>query len=89
MTQRTEEPAGGSSRKDVRFRPGSLHLSMTRRLWVLGASFVASRQFTRLESHQLADDSSQGTPAICSAAICPYQFMMNSCCQQLQNTVSG
>jgi len=40
-----------------------LRFSTTGRPAALGACYVASWQLPRLDSHQLADDSLQGTPA--------------------------
>ena len=40
-----------------------LRFSTTGRPGALGACYVASWQLPRLDSHQLADDSFQGTPA--------------------------
>jgi len=45
-----------------------LRFSTTGRPGALGACYVASWQLPRLDFHQLADDSFQGTPALCQAA---------------------
>jgi len=46
-----------------------LRFSTTGRPAALGACYVASWQLPRLDSHQLADDSLQGTPASCQVLL--------------------
>ena len=53
-----------------------LRFSTTGRPGALGACYVASWQLPRLDSHQLADDSFQGTPASCQAL-----FVLLGCSQ--------